>query len=136
EADPYAAIDLDNCRCLHTHSIDMWAQNFLWLSVARRVRLPRGKTGTNQPIRRATENHLHRQPSSKRRRMMPKLWIRTKSREDKAAFIWAESEKYALQMREEVGAIYEVPVDTRGPARVRNWGDISSKRFEEEDMRF
>jgi primase-polymerase (primpol)-like protein len=29
EADPYAAIDLDSCRCLHTHSIDMWAQNFL-----------------------------------------------------------------------------------------------------------
>jgi len=35
---------------------------------------------------------------------MPKLYFltRTKSREDKAAFIWAESEKYALQMWEEV----------------------------------
>ena len=29
EADPYAAIDLDNCRHLDTHSIDVWAQNFL-----------------------------------------------------------------------------------------------------------
>lgn len=29
EADPYAAIDLDNCRHVDTHSIDVWAQNFL-----------------------------------------------------------------------------------------------------------
>ena len=29
EADPYAAIDLDHCRDLVTHSIDRWAQNFL-----------------------------------------------------------------------------------------------------------
>ena len=29
EADPYAAIDLDHCRDLATHSIDRWAQNFL-----------------------------------------------------------------------------------------------------------
>jgi hypothetical protein len=39
-------------------------------------------------------------------------------------------------MWEEVGAIYEVPVNTRGPASVLDWGDISSRRFEEEDMRF
>ena len=29
EADPFAAIDLDHCRHPDTHSIDMWAQNFL-----------------------------------------------------------------------------------------------------------
>jgi Protein of unknown function (DUF3987) len=29
EADRYAAIDLDNCRDVDTHSIDVWAQNFL-----------------------------------------------------------------------------------------------------------
>lgn len=29
EAEPYAAIDLDNCRHIDTHSIDIWAQNFL-----------------------------------------------------------------------------------------------------------
>ena len=29
EADPHAAIDLDNCRDTDTHSIDVWAQNFL-----------------------------------------------------------------------------------------------------------
>jgi hypothetical protein len=27
--DPFAAIDLDGCRCTTTHSIDVWAQNFL-----------------------------------------------------------------------------------------------------------
>jgi hypothetical protein len=27
--DPFAAIDLDHCRCAVTHSIDIWAQNFL-----------------------------------------------------------------------------------------------------------
>ena len=27
--DPFAAIDLDNCRHIDTHSIDIWAQNFL-----------------------------------------------------------------------------------------------------------
>ena len=29
EADPYAAIDLDNCRHVDTCIIDIWAQNFL-----------------------------------------------------------------------------------------------------------
>jgi hypothetical protein len=29
EADPFAAIDLDHCRLADTHSIDVWAQNFL-----------------------------------------------------------------------------------------------------------
>lgn len=29
EDNPYAAIDLDNCRHTDTHSIDVWAQNFL-----------------------------------------------------------------------------------------------------------
>jgi primase-polymerase (primpol)-like protein len=29
EHDPFAAIDLDHCRHAGTHSIDMWAQNFL-----------------------------------------------------------------------------------------------------------
>ena len=29
EADPFAAIDLDHCRDPDTHSIDVWAQNFL-----------------------------------------------------------------------------------------------------------
>ena len=29
EADPFAAIDLDYCRCLETYSIDIWAQLFL-----------------------------------------------------------------------------------------------------------
>jgi hypothetical protein len=29
EADPFAAIDLDDCRDPNTHSIDVWAQNFL-----------------------------------------------------------------------------------------------------------
>ena len=29
EADPFAAIDLDHCRHPDTHSIDVWAQNFL-----------------------------------------------------------------------------------------------------------
>jgi len=29
EADPFAAIDIDNCRHVDTHSIDVWAQNFL-----------------------------------------------------------------------------------------------------------
>ena len=29
EDDPYAAIDLDHCRHVDTHSIDVWAQNFL-----------------------------------------------------------------------------------------------------------
>jgi Protein of unknown function (DUF3987) len=29
EADPYAAIDLDHCRHVDTHSIDAWAQNFV-----------------------------------------------------------------------------------------------------------
>ena len=29
EADPLAAMDLDNCRDPQTHSIDIWAQNFL-----------------------------------------------------------------------------------------------------------
>ena len=29
EADPFAAIDLDHCRHPRTHSIDMWAQNFM-----------------------------------------------------------------------------------------------------------
>ena len=27
--DPFGAIDLDHCRCTMTHSIDVWAQNFL-----------------------------------------------------------------------------------------------------------
>jgi len=27
--DPFAAIDLDDCRDVSTHSIDVWAQNFL-----------------------------------------------------------------------------------------------------------
>jgi hypothetical protein len=31
--DPFAAIDLDHCRCLITHSIDGWAQN--WLDTGR-----------------------------------------------------------------------------------------------------
>ena len=29
ENDPFAAIDLDHCRCTITHSIDVWAQNFM-----------------------------------------------------------------------------------------------------------
>ena len=29
ETDPFAAIDLDHCRDVKTHSIDVWAQNFL-----------------------------------------------------------------------------------------------------------
>ena len=29
ENDPFAAIDLDHCRDVTTHSIDTWAQNFL-----------------------------------------------------------------------------------------------------------
>jgi primase-polymerase (primpol)-like protein len=29
ENDPFAAIDIDNCRDVSTHSIDVWAQNFL-----------------------------------------------------------------------------------------------------------
>ena len=29
EEDPFAAIDLDHCRHVDTHSIDIWAQNFL-----------------------------------------------------------------------------------------------------------
>jgi primase-polymerase (primpol)-like protein len=29
ESDPFAAIDLDHCRCTITNSIDVWAQNFL-----------------------------------------------------------------------------------------------------------
>jgi len=29
EDDPFAAIDLDHCRCLETYSIDIWAQLFL-----------------------------------------------------------------------------------------------------------
>jgi hypothetical protein len=29
ENDPFAAIDLDHCRHVNTHSIDIWAQNFL-----------------------------------------------------------------------------------------------------------
>jgi AAA domain len=33
EADPFAAIDLDHCRCLITNSIDVWAQN--WLDTGR-----------------------------------------------------------------------------------------------------
>jgi hypothetical protein len=31
--DPYAAIDLDNCRHVDTHSIDVWAQNFMQAAV-------------------------------------------------------------------------------------------------------
>ena len=33
EADPYAAIDLDYCRHIETHSIDVWAQNFMQAAV-------------------------------------------------------------------------------------------------------
>jgi hypothetical protein len=29
EADPFGAVDIDNCRDVKTHSIDVWAQNFL-----------------------------------------------------------------------------------------------------------
>jgi putative DNA primase/helicase len=29
ETDPFAAVDIDNCRDAKTHSIDVWAQNFL-----------------------------------------------------------------------------------------------------------
>ena len=29
ENDPFATIDLDHCRCAITHSIDVWAQNFM-----------------------------------------------------------------------------------------------------------
>ena len=29
ETDPFAAIDLDHCRDVSTHSLDVWAQNFL-----------------------------------------------------------------------------------------------------------
>ena len=29
EDDPFAAIDLDHCRHVDTHSIDAWAQNYL-----------------------------------------------------------------------------------------------------------
>src|SRR5215469_13953216 len=31
--DPFGAIDLDHCRCLITHSIDVWAQNYLQAAV-------------------------------------------------------------------------------------------------------
>ena len=33
ENDPFAAIDLDNCRHIDTHSIDVWAQNFMQAAV-------------------------------------------------------------------------------------------------------
>jgi hypothetical protein len=33
EDDPFGAIDLDHCRCLVTHSIDVWAQNYLQAAV-------------------------------------------------------------------------------------------------------
>src|SRR5262245_6078280 len=31
--DPFGAFDLDHCRCLVTHSIDVWAQNYLQAAV-------------------------------------------------------------------------------------------------------
>src|SRR5262245_48676653 len=31
--DPFGAVDLDHCRCLVTHSIDVWAQNYLQAAV-------------------------------------------------------------------------------------------------------
>jgi hypothetical protein len=31
--DPFGAIDLDHCRCFVTHSIDVWAQNYLQAAV-------------------------------------------------------------------------------------------------------
>jgi hypothetical protein len=31
--DPFGAIDLDHCRCLGTHSIDVWAQNYLQAAI-------------------------------------------------------------------------------------------------------
>jgi hypothetical protein len=31
--DPFGAIDLDHCRCLVTHSIDVWAQNYLQAAI-------------------------------------------------------------------------------------------------------
>jgi hypothetical protein len=34
EADPFGAIDLDHCRDPRTHSIDVWAQNFMQAAVA------------------------------------------------------------------------------------------------------
>jgi AAA domain len=34
ENDPFAAIDIDNCRHLTTHSIDLWAQLFMQYAVA------------------------------------------------------------------------------------------------------
>jgi AAA domain len=34
EDDPFAAIDLDHCRHVDTHSIDVWAQNFMQAAVA------------------------------------------------------------------------------------------------------
>src|SRR5262249_4642066 len=33
DSDPFGAIDLDHCRCLITHSIDIWAQNYLQAAV-------------------------------------------------------------------------------------------------------
>src|SRR6516164_9348849 len=33
KGDPFGAIDLDRCRCLVTHSIDIWAQNYLQAAV-------------------------------------------------------------------------------------------------------
>jgi hypothetical protein len=33
ENDPFAAIDIDNCRHVHTHSIDPWAQLFMQFAV-------------------------------------------------------------------------------------------------------
>jgi AAA domain len=33
ETDPFAAVDLDHCRHVSTHSIDVWAQNFMQCAV-------------------------------------------------------------------------------------------------------
>jgi hypothetical protein len=33
EHDPFGAFDLDHCRCLVTHSIDIWAQNYLQAAI-------------------------------------------------------------------------------------------------------
>ena len=72
EDDPFAAIDLDHCRHPDTHSIDVWAQNFLDVarhtyarSDADRRRLPDlGPDRRLTPIR-STENSRWRSTASR-----------------------------------------------------------------------
>ena len=72
EDDPFAAIDLDHCRHVDTHSIDVWAQNFLDCgrhtysrSDAERRRLP--DLGTGRRRCSATGNSRWRSTASRSR---------------------------------------------------------------------